>query len=239
MIKAKSSKTLCFNVLNFCVNSFRWEQYFNWVDDLFKEAIKEYFKVNSNLKAAGFTSVAQLEEELDTFSLRNQYKAWDARYGSLALPLQQFDLTYNLFKRLANDTSDMPTSIPDADMLKCCGWLYGKISHRLREESDVYGGILGDASFEKIFEGCPFVARMLALNADKDYPPLFQTIEMPEEEQKYDTDVLNGFFSKLAQSASIQAQNNNESAKNENASMLEQSDMDAEKTKKRSRRKPS
>lgn len=232
LIKAKSSKTLCFNVLNFCVNSFRWEQYFNWVDDLFKEAIKEYFKVNSNLKAAGFTSVAQLEEELDTFSLRNQYKAWDARYGSLALPLQQFDLTYNLFKRLANDTSDMPTSIPDADMLKCCGWLYGKISHRLREESDVYGGILGDASFEKIFEGCPFVARMLALNADKDYPPLFQTIEMPEEEQKYDTDVLNGFFSKLAQSASIQAQNNNESAKNENASMLEQSDMDAEKTKK-------
>ena len=137
-----------------------------------------------------------------------------------------------MFKRLANDTSDMPTSIPDADMLKCCGWLYGKISHRLREESDVYGGILGDASFEKIFEGCPFVARMLALNADKDYPPLFQTIEMPEEEQKYDTDVLNGFFSKLAQSASIQAQNNNESAKNENASMLEQSDMDAEKTKK-------
>ena len=73
---------------------------------------------------------------------------------------------------------------------------------------------------------------MLALNADKDYPPLFQTIEMPEEAQKYDTDVLNGFFSKLAQSASIQAQNNNESAKNENASMLEQSDMDAEKTKK-------
>ena len=157
----------------------------------------------------------------------------DGRFVRTApLPPQQFDLTYNLFKRLANDTSDMPTSIPDADMLKCCGWLYGKISHRLREESDVYGGILGDASFEKIFEGCPFVARMLALNADKDYPPLFQTIEMPEEEQKYDTDVLNGFFSKLAQSASIQAQNNNESAKNENASMLEQSDMDAEKTKK-------
>ena len=48
---------------------------------------------------------------------------------------------------------------------------------------------------------------MLALNADKDYPPLFPIMELAEEEQKCDTDILNSFFQKVAQSASIRARN--------------------------------
>lgn len=207
-ISAKSSRTLCFNVLNFCVNSFQWESYFYWVDRLLADAFNKYFKANNNLRAAGFDSMAELEKEIKECSvLRSQYKEWDAQYGALALPLQQFDLTYNLLKRLADDTDDMPEKIPDSEMLKYCSWLCGKISHRLRDESNAYGRILKDGGFEKIFESCPFVARMLALNADKGYPPLFPIMELAEEEKKCDIDILNSFFQKVAQSASIRARN--------------------------------
>lgn len=163
----------CFNVLNFCVNSFDYEDFFNEIDGLILDAFSRYVEKNviykdSNQNLVGDYDLAKL---IDEASLKDEYITWSEKYGPLAIPLHQFDMTYNIFKRLADATQNkMPYEADSKTMVEYCVKLYNNLYDKLREQSEYYKNIIAQMPdvipFEKVFAACPFVKyiRMIDYN---------------------------------------------------------------------------
>lgn len=92
-----------FNQLSFIENSFYYEKNLDWINRLMIKALQKlgFLETTGPIEAW----VKELNgAELDTDdSLRNKYHKWYLKYGGLALPIYNFDITYNLFKRLERD----------------------------------------------------------------------------------------------------------------------------------------
>src|SRR5699024_2116482 len=95
---------------------------------------------DSNQNLVGDYDLAKL---IDEASLKDEYITWSEKYGPLAIPLHQFDMTYNIFKRLADATQNkMPYEADSKTMVEYCVKLYNNLYDKLREQSEYYKNII-------------------------------------------------------------------------------------------------
>ena len=153
-----------FGIFNFCINSFDWKTYFAFMDEALIRAFRNYFASTKNAMPA--TRLRKIVEEA---SMRHAYETWSAKYGVLAIPIHQFDLTYNSFKRLANPSlNGMPPEIDSDKALGYCCRAYNNLSRQLGEQTKFYKGSNGSGvDFQATFEECPFVKEIFASQNNK------------------------------------------------------------------------
>ena len=163
-LEASGGQSACFNILNFCVNSFGYKEFFDEIEGQLFQAFEKY--IESLPKEIGIeVSAIQLSTLIQENSMRAEYEVWSREYGCLAVPVHQFDLTYNVLKRLADKTlNDMPLEIESKDMLAYCIKLYDKLEEKLKEQSEYYKNVIekvpDSQRFETIFGECPFIKKI-------------------------------------------------------------------------------
>lgn len=152
---ANSNSSVCFNILNFAVNSYVWGEYFDSIHKTLIRAVENAPQIKNLLfKPDDIEALKQLFEKK---SLKKQYKQWAEQYGPMAIPIQNFDLVYNLIKRQADGiTYNMPKSIDLDDMWEYCCQIYENIASALKSQ-DTFYRLSGTQAFSKIFNKCPFV----------------------------------------------------------------------------------
>ena len=181
ILASKAGRT-CFNVLNFVVNSFQYESYFeNFCQDL-ADAVYEWGKTQEerqekeqeegqekDQKKTFHKDTIQSNIEMILSSVEEDYRKWGdpksennekAPRGPFAIPFYQFDLTYNLIKRLADKTyysiAANVESMNASEFGTYCNQLYEKIQDALKEQDAEYKM---DKGFKTHFEKCPFIQR--------------------------------------------------------------------------------
>ncbi len=163
-LEANGGQSACFNIFNFCVNSFGYKEFFDEIEGQLFQAFEKY--IEGLPKEIGIdVSTIQLNALIQENSMRAEYEAWNSEYGCLAVPVHQFDLTYNVLKRLADKTlNDMPLEIESKDMLAYCIKLYDKLEEKLKEQSEYYKNVIEKVPdghrFETIFGECPFIKKI-------------------------------------------------------------------------------
>lgn len=93
-------------------------------------------------------------------SLRNEFEIW-AEEGSLPLPLQNFDMIYNMIKRLANTNyygNNFPKIVGENEVFEAFQQLYQSIGSQLADQDGFYndGNTHSTVTFEATYKNCPF-----------------------------------------------------------------------------------
>lgn len=175
------STSACFNILNFCVNSFRWDSYFPSLHKALKGAFAEKL---SEFKL----SKIEIREFSKTFdkaagkTMYSEYKKWSKTFGDMAFPLQNYDMSYNILKRLAergqNEMAEENLRIPSPELkqndeekwrnmgVNC--WKY--YQHFLKNIADALDqqdkSYELDGTFRTTFRECPFVKTVFQSQED-------------------------------------------------------------------------
>lgn len=94
------------------------------------------------------------------YSLRNEFEIW-AEEGSLPLPLQNFDMIYNMIKRLANTNyygNNFPEIVGENEVFEAFQQLYQSIGSQLADQDKFYNeeNTHSTVTFEAIYKNCPF-----------------------------------------------------------------------------------
>lgn len=94
------------------------------------------------------------------YSLRNEFENW-AKDNSLPLPLQNFDMMYNIIKRLANTNyygDDFPEVVGENEVFNAFQQLYQSIGCQLAYQDEFYnkGNAHTSVTFEATYKSCPF-----------------------------------------------------------------------------------
>lgn len=146
----------CFNILNFVVNSFFWEDYFDALHHGFMQAICDYKRLDQSSEE-GISVIKRLENFLETYSLKKEYEKWDSDYGCQVIPITHFDMTYNILKRQVTDMEESrQNDQPLKDVMKCCDKVYDNIMEKLAKQDSYYNDD-ENKHFERIFNECPFI----------------------------------------------------------------------------------
>lgn len=209
----KSDVTACYNILNFCINSLKWKSYFPVIHKSLKAALGQFLfdtkwekpeecdeetveKIR-NFDAA-FTKIAQE----DTFY--QEYKEWNETYGCLVFPVQNFDMSYNILKRLADSSKNgmpkEPIVLSDKGKFNVSAdkihqyyrQLLLNITNALKQQDELYQT---QNTFEKIFVECPFVKVLLSQKSSyaTDLKRLFENIVLIANSAEYVKDMKNLF----------------------------------------------
>lgn len=154
--KADNSKqfsdTAHFNLFNFVIHSFFWEEYFDQIHEMIRNAFKGHLKTDAQWQA--------LNRALDQSSFRARYKAWAENGTALALPVQHLDLIYNIFKRLADPRLNLfPGSAENREFWNYLNQLYQSVAQALSEQDEYYGEQQA-ARLSGPFRSCPFVQQV-------------------------------------------------------------------------------
>lgn len=104
--------------------------------------------------------INQTMKKVDRFSLRKEFASWAER-APLALPLQNFDMMYNIIKRLANSNyygNDIPGYIEVDEAFGALQKLYESFTKQLEDQDKFYSNSveLKHTSFEANYTSCPF-----------------------------------------------------------------------------------
>lgn len=104
--------------------------------------------------------INQAMKKVDRFSLRKEFASWAER-TPLALPLQNFDMMYNIIKRLANSNyygNDIPGYIEVDEAFGALQKLYESFTKQLEDQDKFYSNSveLKHTSFEASYTSCPF-----------------------------------------------------------------------------------
>lgn len=86
------------------------------------------------------TILDKAKERIQTYSLRNEFENW-AKNDVLALPLQNFDMMYNMIKRLANTNyygQGLPESIAYDGIFDAFYKLFKSIGAQLEKQDEFY-----------------------------------------------------------------------------------------------------
>ena len=94
------------------------------------------------------------------YSLRNEFTVW-AEEGSLPLPLQNFDMMYNMIKRLANTNyygHGFSKTIGEDEVFNAFQQLYQSVGDQLADQDEFYnkGNTHPTVMFEATYKNCPF-----------------------------------------------------------------------------------
>lgn len=165
------SRYACFNILNFVVNSFTWEEYFNPLHGDFIKAIEDWLRPVQ-------TTIPKSERlvRLREYSLINDFRKWARDYGNCAIPFQHFDMTYNILKR-QGDASDhgLPERENLSEFCTCCWQVYQNISDALGQQDDDYNKT---TEFQKAFTQNPFYKAFMAMENGQNDKLLFVLTEL-------------------------------------------------------------
>lgn len=157
----------CFNILNFVVNAYDWETYFDGLHASLENVIGYYF-AEGRTPYSGKVPGPEIPQKnvqalLRQYSMKAEYKKWARNGGSCALPFQHFDMMYNIMKRQRDDRPHgLKAEAEPKDFLNCCRTVYENFRMALSEQDQFFGkGLaLGQAGFEKVFWECPFIKRI-------------------------------------------------------------------------------
>lgn len=165
-----------FNILNFCVNSFRWNSYFPSLHKALKETLKRQIMAQTPDRVGEFEAVF---DEAAQHTLFAEYRRWSEQTDGMALPIQNFDMCYNILKRIAdteqNGMAEETLRFPrigenektadKAEEIKCqtlCMEYYRLLLNNTINAlavQDKYYGLNG--KFKNAFKECPFVSTVL------------------------------------------------------------------------------
>ena len=102
----------------------------------------------------------EVEKRIHSWSLQKEFEAWDQK-GAIPLPLQNFDMMYNIIKRLANTNyygHSFPEIVYENEAFESFKQLYMSIGLQLKNQDAFYNG--GDtnvhAAFETTYKEYPF-----------------------------------------------------------------------------------
>lgn len=142
----------CFNILNFVVNSFMWEDYFAALHDSMAAAIYEKFK---DAKDWAVTEEV-CKTAIQRCSLRQRFQKWSKENGVFVFPIQHFDMTYNILKHQRDgEDHGLPVTADPSKLMECCQTVYENLAEALEKQDGFYG--LRGIGFEKVFRDNPFV----------------------------------------------------------------------------------
>lgn len=170
--------TACFNILNFCVNSFRWNSYFPSLHKALKDALKRQIIVQALDNRIG--EFGAVFDEAAQHTLFSEYRRWSTKTDGMALPIQNFDMCYNILKRIAdteqNGMAEETLQFPrigdaekpadKAEEIKCkklCMEYYRLLLENIKKALAVQDDSYRlNGKFTKAFETCPFVHAVFA-----------------------------------------------------------------------------
>lgn len=124
------------------------------LDTLSKEQIVKIIRQDAD------TVAKKVMHTVQRYSLRNEFELW-AEENLLPLPLQNFDMMYNIIKRLANTNyygRSIPESVEEGEVFNAFKQLYESIGQQLEEQDSFYRSKEKNerSSFSAIYRGCPF-----------------------------------------------------------------------------------
>lgn len=212
VISADGICSAYFDIWNFCINSLDYERYFEKVEHMLISAFSKFAIESKNMNSWNAPRGTRLQHLIRCNSLRRKYENWNKQYGPLAIPLHQFDMAYNIFKRLADKRNNsMAKEIWDYQILQYCVKLYCSMFDKLSEQAKYYGGVVDKAlpaqRFTEAFCCCPFIQIICSIFSD-DNSVASNLRKMSENPAicKLDDDMklfmkkaLERFFSRIAQ----------------------------------------
>lgn len=209
----KSDATACFNVLNFCINSLKWESYFPMIHKSLKAALGQFLfdakwekpeecDEETAEKIRNFDATFTKIAREDTFY--QEYKEWNEIYGCLVFPVQNFDMAYNILKRLADSSKNgmpkEPIVLSDKGKFNVSAdkiyqyyrQLLLNITNALKQQDELYQT---PNTFEMIFAECPFVKAVLGQKSSyaADLKRLFENIVLIANSAEYVEDMKSLF----------------------------------------------
>ena len=163
-----TAKFACFNILNFVVNSFAWEDFFERLHSHLLTALvgfcTKYGTMNDAENDAEINCVRErIESYLDNYSLKTSYSTWSTKYKRCAIPFQHFDMTYNILKRLRNEIA-LPKSANTEFFFEHCVTVYRSIRSVLEKQDAFYSYVPHEKRivFADAFSECPFIETILS-----------------------------------------------------------------------------
>lgn len=139
-------------MLAFLKHSFEYSKYLDKMKELMEYSLlhKFGFRTERNIKMTVNRAIEDVREE---------YIKWDYNYGNMVLPVYDFDLFYNLIKRIYQQTSKtercvrIDTGFDFMDEMMKTNQLFVDYLNQI----DEYYKIDSNLKFSEIFEQCPFV----------------------------------------------------------------------------------
>lgn len=171
------TKYACFNILNFVVNSFCWDEYFEALHEDMANALTVYIKENSlfyilqELEEAT-TTERQIKKGIEAVSLKDEFKKWSQGGGKgvlhrFALPIHHFDMAYNIIKHQHNGgEQELPLFAGPEKFISCCTTVYQNFQSSLRSQDEFYQ--LCEPALEQCFAENPFIKHFYNINEGKE-----------------------------------------------------------------------
>lgn len=167
-ILSTEADSACFNILNFVVNAYDWEAYFDGLHASLKKVLGEYRFDGAPTLYLSESPVPEIPQKevqalLRRYSMKSEFKNWAENEGPCALPFQHFDMMYNVMKRQRDDRPHgLKAEAGPGDFLNCCRTVYENFRMALREQDQFFekGLPQGRADFEGAFWKCPFIKRI-------------------------------------------------------------------------------
>ncbi len=158
---------------NFMNNSFDFEEVFNFFyRSMCKALYKEYLDIEDIKKVLEIdnasnetVTIERMVEKLlsERESFYGKYKEWHKKYFGLAFPIYNFDITYNLLKRLLRDRKGFLYDNGNEYYGKLKE-LYAEIKNKLEEQDEFYKAIDKgiESGFYTAFKECPVIDKILS-----------------------------------------------------------------------------
>ena len=179
-----------FNIFNFVQNCF---DYWNVLHNYYYAILGAICDVTGTSKPQNMDQMVTDYMEMEKVkedSLLYKFDQW-IRYGGLALPVYNFDITYNLIKRLVASCKEGNVGyIESNDAFSYVQKLFDEIAKKLEEIDKFYNGINDNTicNFEKIFLECPVVEEIsIKCPVEED------ELKKDKEKKKLYKSVLNNF----------------------------------------------
>ena len=180
------AKYACFNILNFVVNSFTWDEFFETLHNSLLDAllqcgphVLEDFRYMDQLPMNNFNvDRRELLRKIKTHSLEARFRRWANTYGRCAIPFQHFDMTYNILKR-QRDAIDhgLPGQANVSEFYACCVKVYENIASALEKQDEFFHEPLVTMfNFKDAFEKNPFIVEFKRCEKKPVFRALFMAL---------------------------------------------------------------
>ena len=180
-VKAKTQALAleaCFNIFNFAINSFSWREYF---DSLHKDLCDALMQLHyPGLEEDKKAEVRKkINDDIEECSLKEKYEVYYERKTGMRdgqvcpLPIQHFDMMYNIIKREADNrvSHGLPDSAPWEQYGALCWKVYTNVRDALQKQDEYYGSVPNRTLFVDMFDHCPFIEEMNNMYGTKKEPP--------------------------------------------------------------------
>lgn len=128
-----------------------------------------YEQIAAAINSEADNIVQAIMEKADHYSLRKEFEHWAAE-NPLALPLQNFDMMYNIIKRLANSnyySRDIPEYVEINEAFSEVQKLYKSMGAQLKNQDEFYNSETDHNSLARNYIDCPFYQHFVEAPSDQ------------------------------------------------------------------------